>query len=355
MTKQFWSKARVGVVGAGSFGGVLAKLAAKNVASVDLLFRSPAAAAQFETDHKLPKKPQWEALPQNVRGIGSIDQLFDSKNEPSLALILWALPANSTREVAQKMAPFLTDSTLLIHAVKGLDDSALMMSQVFSEELPLQKVGFLGGPHLAEEVFRGLPTAAVIASFSERVQQAARFVLGCESFQVIGIADMAGAQWCSVYKNVIAMALGLLEGACASSNLRGVLVTAALAELGFIVSRSQGQVQTVYGLAGLGDMLATGFSNKSRNYRFGLGIGQGKPVHVVLEAIQETVEGIKSVRLIEEMAIERRFQLPIVSAMAYILDKAEGTRLDIAGVLAKAAHDVFSGERLGQIEKAFPS
>lgn len=227
-------------------------------------------------------------------------------------VVLSAISMKGVADLAQQLQQAsLPADAILVTATKGLDPKTTRTpSQIFSQAFPDHPVAVLSGPNLSKEIEKGLPAATVLASTdlaaAEKVQQ----LLSSEQFRVYTSTDPMGAELGGTLKNVMAIAVGVCDGLQLGTNAKSALITRALPEVIRIgLHLGATEVETFYGLSGLGDMLATCSSSLSRNYRVGYGLAQGKSLEQILEELGGTAEGVNTADVL--IAIANREGIPV--------------------------------------------
>ena len=279
------------VLGAGAWGSALARLAALRGHEVRVWSR---------------------------RGEGSLGEAIADAD-----VILSAISMKGVAEVTQRLERIeIPERTLLVTATKGLDtDSTKTPSQIFEAAFPRNSVAVLSGPNLSEEIERGLPAATVIASRDQQAAKTVQQLFSSEQFRVYTSLDPLGAELGGTLKNVMAIAAGVCDGLNLGTNAKCALLTRALPEIIRIGMRlGAAEVETFYGLSGLGDMLATCSSPLSRNYRVGYGLAEGKSLAQVLAEIGGTAEGVNTARVLVAIAERENIGAPISLQVARLLD-----------------------------------
>jgi glycerol-3-phosphate dehydrogenase (NAD(P)+) len=193
-------------------------------------------------------------------------------------------------------------------------------SQLWSQQLPSVAMAALSGPNLARELAQGLPAASVIASQDRALAQRLQTELRTANLRLYTNADLLGTEIAAALKNVMAIAAGISDGLGLGSNAKASLLCRGLAETGLVLKALGGQPSTLYGLAGLGDLLATANSPLSRNYRFGLLLAEGATEVEALGEIQATVEGPSTARAALRLAIREGWTLPICHQVVELLE-----------------------------------
>lgn len=317
MEADYWRKARIAVMGAGSWGTVLAVLAARNCAEVRIFARDEEACRAINGTRVNPRYSSGMPIPQNVRAFSELERVF----EGGVQCVIWALPSKVCRAVARSMAGLMSGEEILIHATKGAEPGTLKrISEILAEELPCPRIGVLSGPNLAEEISRGEPAATVVASRFTEVVAAGQAVLASERFRVYGADDVIGVEWAGTLKNILAIAAGALDALRLGWNTRSMLISRGLAEMVRFGVAMGAKESTFLGLAGVGDLLATCSSPLSRNYRVGFGLGQGKGVAEILQTLGATAEGVETARSVHEYARKRGISMPITEGVFQLVE-----------------------------------
>ncbi len=243
------------------------------------------------------------------------------------------------RELAGRLAPVLPRDAVVVHGTKGLElGSLLRMSEVVESELGEAwrgRVAALSGPTHAEEVGRGVPTAAVVACPDPAVGGALQDILNGSTFRVYTNSDVIGVELCGALKNVVALAAGMGDGLGGGDNAKAALMTRSLAEIGRLVRAVGGRPETVAGLAGMGDLVATCTSRHSRNRRAGEVIGQGRPLEQVLGESRQVVEGVPATRVAVALADRWGVEMPIARQVHAILFEGRRPLAALAELMAR--------------------
>ncbi len=218
--------------------------------------------------------------------------------------------ANLADQLQQSSVPA---QAILVTATKGLDpETTRTPSQIFRAAFPNHAVAVLSGPNLSKEIEGGLPAATVLASEDQAAAETVQQLFSSDQFRVYTSPDPLGAELGGTLKNVIAIAVGVCDGLNLGTNAKSALITRALPEVIRIgMHLGATEVETFYGLSGLGDMLATCSSSLSRNYRVGYGLAQGQPLDQVLEELGGTAEGVNTAHVLMEIANREEIPAPI--------------------------------------------
>lgn len=320
------SKAKhVGVLGSGSFGTAIANLLAHNV-DVLLYTRNDENIRHINEHHE----HQGISLSPRITATNDLE-LITKK----CTLIFPVVPSSSFRGLIRKIAPFLHPYHVLIHGTKGLDIRDLdidhlnevhlrrkdvsTMSEIILEESVVVRVGCLSGPNLASEILEGQPTATVIGSKFNEVIQHGKSVLASHQFHVFGSSDILGAELSGALKNIVAIGSGILTGQGLGKNIQAMLITRGWMEMVYFGRALNSSTEAFFGSAGIGDLVATATSKKSRNYTFGYRIGQGEKYEDIMASLPELAEGVRTLRIAYQLAKEHKLHVPITRALHQIV------------------------------------
>ena len=208
----------------------------------------------------------------------------------------------------------------LLSCSKGLDPtSGKTASGLWTEACPSWPVAVLSGPNLATELQQGLPAASVLAGHDDNLITDLQQQLSTEKFRLYRNNDPLGTEVAGGLKNVMAVAAGICDGLQLGANARASLLTRALAEMATVLHGLGGRQETLYGLAGIGDLLATATSPLSRNYRFGLCLAEGLGRQQALAKVGATVEGVPTCEAIAALGQQQQWALPITESVAAVL------------------------------------
>lgn len=307
---------RWGVLGAGAWGTALANALACGGQQVTLWDRDPLVVDDINTFHQNRKRYPDLNIHDALRATTSTEELLARSD-----IVLVAVPSDVNMVVATRVAVYLTERHRLVLAAKGFRESdGALLSDVWREAAPqVGGLAVISGPNFAREVMERKVTALVVASndseFSTAVSESFD---GVDWVRIYENADLVGAQVGGAVKNILAIAAGILDGLDMGYNARAAMLTRGLGEMGRFAKALGGKSATIYGLAGMGDLLLTATSTLSRNYRFGQLVGRGVPLAEAKLRIG-TVEGILAARIVTVQAQAHGLDLAIVSAVDGIL------------------------------------
>ncbi len=232
-----------------------------------------------------------------------------------------AVPSHTLRSACILVSDTLDVNVPLVIASKGIERGSLMlMSEVVQSILPKNPIGIISGPNFADEAAKGLPTAATIASTHKPLLELLSYVIGGKLFRTYLSDDIIGTQVGGAVKNIIAIACGIAMGRGMGENARAAIITRGFAEIARLAVAKGGKHETLMGLCGMGDLILTAGSTKSRNTSFGIAIGQGKSKAEVLASRgRGATEGVIAAESVVKLAKKLNISMPICEAVYYIL------------------------------------
>jgi glycerol-3-phosphate dehydrogenase (NAD(P)+) len=301
---------KLAILGAGSWGLTLAWLACDGRKEVVLWDRKPQKIEEIKANRQITF-PVEVTLPDSLKLTDSLEEAADDADA-----ILLVVTTSGTREVAQALREKanIDPKTIVVNASKGIEYPSLKrMSDVLIEELPDNPFAVLSGPTLAKEILSGLPTACSIASAERDISEYLQVHLSREGlFRLYSNTDVIGVELGGALKNIFAIASGYMSAKNLGDNARAALLTRGLAEMTRFSVALGADAQTLYGLSGLGDLLATCNSPLSRNFQVGYQLAQGKTMAQVLEDLKVVAEGVKAAQAVNQLSQKLEIDTPIV-------------------------------------------
>ena len=309
---------RLVVMGAGSWGTTIAKVIADAGNEVVLWSRRDEVAVEInETKRNSDYLPGID-LPSNLTATS--DLAFALKDAEQIYL---AIPSQSLRQSLEAWKEFIPKNATLISLIKGLEQgTGLRMSEVMASAtgLPMSHMAVVSGPNLALEIAKQEPAASVCACADvDRANEVAR-TCSNDYFTVFTNQDVIGTELGGVLKNLIAVAIGIVNGLGYGQNTKASIMTRGLTEITKFAVAHGARRRTMFGLAGLGDLIATSESSLSRNFRAGEMLGKGFTKREVLKRMGTTAEGLSSVEPVLESAVQKGIEMPIVSQVSDVLN-----------------------------------
>lgn len=308
----------VAVMGSGSWGTTFAQVVADAGTPVMLWSRREEVARAINEQHRNPDYLGELRLPTAVRATTDPAEALRGA-----AFVVLAVPAQSLRDNLAAWRELMPAGAVLISLMKGIERSTgLRMSQVIASELgwPSERIAVVSGPNLAIEIAGRQPTATVVAASSLPTAEAVAGLTANAYFRPYTNEDVIGVEFGGAVKNVIALAVGMASGLGLGDNSKASIITRGLAETTRLALAAGGRQQTLAGLAGLGDLVATCVSPLSRNRTVGELLGQGLSLDEVVRQTKQTAEGVKSCAAILALGEELGIDLPITEAVVNVLD-----------------------------------
>jgi len=321
------------VVNAGGWGTALAVLLGNAGHNVRLWCRRAALAAEIEASGENRAYLPGVAVPPPVWPSASLEDVVVGADAVILAPI-----SSAARETGRRLSECVRRGTPVMHASKGLELPSLQrLSEAIGEELGAESVAALSGPTHAEEVGRGMPTAAVVACTDASVASVFQDLLHGPTFRVYTSSDVVGVELCGALKNVVALATGASDGLGYGDNARAALITRSLVEIGRLVQAAGGNARSVAGLAGLGDVVVTCTSRHSRNRWAGEQIGRGRSAADVVASTPKVIEGIPATRAAVALGARYSIDLPVCTQVDQVLNRGLPAQEALARLMGREA------------------
>ncbi|WP_434056597.1 NAD(P)H-dependent glycerol-3-phosphate dehydrogenase [Antiquaquibacter soli] len=311
------SPRRVAVLGSGSWGTTFAKILADGGSSVAMWARRPELAREISQSNRNSDYLPGINLPRNIWASARLPEVLEGAEQVYLSV-----PSQSLRENLRIVREIIPEDALVVSLMKGVEKgTGARMSEVIRQELGLggERVAVASGPNLALEIAKEQPTAAVVSSESIDTATAVAMTATNPYFRSFVNTDVIGTEFGGVLKNLIAVAIGIVDGVGYGENTKASIITRGLAEMTDFAVAYGARPETLSGLAGLGDLIATCESSLSRNNTAGRLLGQGYSYSEVIKQMNQTAEGLSSVAPVLELALAKGVQMPIVSQVAEVL------------------------------------
>lgn len=299
----------VGVIGAGAWGTALAILANRAGSKATLWTRNAQVIDSIRSRRENAQYMPEQFIDPAIEVTDKTDFLA------SCDMLVITIPAQSLRTVAISLSDSIPSHVPLILATKGIERGSLMlMSEVLQSILPYNPLAILSGPNFAREAAMGLPTATTLALHQNALADKITFALGGKYFRLYVNDDPIGTQIGGAVKNVLAIAAGIVEGRGLGENARAGLITRGVVEMARLAKAKGGSAETLMGLSGMGDMLLSCTSSKSRNYALGVAIGRSD---VTRNA--GLTEGVATAESVSQLARKLGVAMPIAFAVHDVL------------------------------------
>ena len=304
---------KLAVLGPGCWGLTIAKLENNNFDEISVWGRSVDLTPELK-EHKRISKPLNIELDKKVEITSDLKSAIEGAD-----IILLVVSTTGVRPVCEQIKAIggLNKNQIMLNLSKGIELPSLKrMSEVILDVLPDINLGILSGPTLAREIIEGKPTLATIACSDIEIATKAQKMLNVPSlFRLYTNTDVIGVELGGSLKNVIAIASGFASSMGLGDNLRGSLLTRGMAEMVRVALALGAKLQTLYGLSGLGDLIATASSPYSRNYTVGAMLAQGKKIDDILANLGSVAEGVKTSKALCELADKLNIEVPVARAI----------------------------------------
>ncbi|MCR5011395.1 MAG: NAD(P)H-dependent glycerol-3-phosphate dehydrogenase [Lachnospiraceae bacterium] len=307
--------AKIGVIGAGSWGIALAWLLINNGHEVQVWSAIESEIDMLKKEHEHKDKLPGVKLQDSMEFTTDLADACRDKD-----LLVLAVPSIFTRSTAKSMKDLVKEGQIITNVAKGVEeDTLLTLSQIIEEEIPQAVVTVLCGPSHAEEVAKGLPTTVVSGAHKKADAEYVQNIFSSKVFRVYTSPDMLGMELGAALKNVVALAAGMADGMGFGDNTKAALITRGIAEITRLGTAMGGKAETFAGLTGIGDLIVTCGSVHSRNRKAGYLMGQGKTAKEAMDEVKMVVEGVYSAKAALSLAKKYNVEMPIVEKVNEIL------------------------------------
>ena len=324
--------AKIGVLGAGTWGMALARMLQLSGSEVTVWSALEREVDEFSATRRHPNLPGM-VIPEEIQFTKDIAEACRGRE-----ILLFAVPSPFVRATARKAAPYIQDDQIIVDVAKGIEAQTLFtMTQIIADELknPAVRLVALSGPTHAEEVAKDLPTTIVSAcedlATAQRVQQ----IFGNTCMRVYTNDDVLGVELCGAMKNIMALASGVALGLGYGDNTKAALITRGMAEITRLGMAMGCKPQTFYGLAGIGDLIVTATSIHSRNNRCGLLLGQGVAPQEAIRQVGMVVEGVNALPAAMRLAEKYGVEMPLATAVNAVVNEGADPREAVAKLMQR--------------------
>ena len=308
---------KVAVLGGGSFGTVLANIAASNGYDVSLWVRDSDQALRINSEGANTTYHPELKLSSNIEASENLDSVVKGAN-----IVLIATPSLIFENIIKRITQIVEEGAHIISCTKGIKlDPFRSMSDIIKMNIDTSKnsVGVISGPNLAKEIAEEKVTGTVIASSDELLINDVKETLSSDTFKIYSSDDIQGVELAGALKNIYAIICGIAESLKVGENAVGLILTRSMAEMSrFAVAKGANPI-TFLGLAGMGDVVATCTSNLSRNFQLGMHLGNGLKLDEAKLKVGQVAEGVNTVKLVAEKAAEIGVYMPLATGLYLIL------------------------------------
>lgn len=323
---------RIAIIGAGSWGTALAVIAARAGHSVSLWSRNSEVVSSINERRVNSRYLTSTLIPESVTATGDIGAALHGAST-----VLLAAPSHAARELLSTMSSGLDEAAIIVSVSKGIEiETCKRISEIVKEVVEnSHPFVCLSGPSFAKEVVEGHPTAIVAASKDAAAARAVQNDLSFENLRIYTNADVVGAELGGSVKNVMAIAAGMAAGLGFGSNSVAALITRGLAEITRLARREGAQMETLMGLAGLGDLVLTCTGSLSRNRFVGEELGKGRTRDEIVAELSEVAEGINTARAVKKLADRAGLEMPITNEVNAVLYDGKSARDAVTELMSR--------------------
>jgi len=306
---------KIGIFGCGAYGIALSSILIENKHNVTMWTRFKEEKELIEKTRCNEKKLPNYKIDESIKITTSLKDLINNKD-----LLIIAIPAAYVDDLAKDIKPYIKNNHILI-ATKGIEqDTSLLINQILKKYIKTKNIAVISGPSFAEDLITKMPAGLTLASKSSKTLKICQDALSNRYIKLSETKDVIGTEICGSIKNVIALSSGMLEGLGANDSTTAMLLTEATKDMMEIMRVFKANKKTVISFAGLGDLLLTCTSIKSRNYRFGKLIGSGASKEEIDEFLKvNTVEGYYTLESIYRLLKNKEISMPIIDLIYDII------------------------------------
>ena len=307
---------KVAVLGGGSFGTVLANLAASNGYKVSLWVRDAEQALRINSEGANTSYHPELKLSDNIQATDDLNEVMRSAST-----IFIATPSIIFEQIMHRISELIDDKAYVISCTKGiLGNPFRSMTDVIQSKIK-NDVGVLSGPNLAKEIAQNKIAGTVIASNNDDLIKLVKDILSSKTFKIFSSNDIQGVELGGALKNIYAIICGLADSLEVGENAFGLILTRSMAEMSrFAVAKGANPV-TFLGLSGMGDLVATCTSTLSRNYQLGYNLGTGMGLDDAKDNVGQVAEGIRTLEVIRNESISLDLKMPLIESLYNIIYK----------------------------------
>jgi len=323
---------QIAVIGAGSWGTALAVIAARAGHTVRLWSRNDVVVSSINQQHVNSRYLSSTSIPDSVTATGDIGAALQDAS-----MVLLAVPSHAARETLIAITSHLAEDSIIVNVAKGIEiESGKRISEIAKEVVTgSHPFVTLSGPSFAKEVVAGHPTAIVAASKDGVAARAVQNDLSFDNLRIYTNADVVGTEVGGSVKNVMAIAAGMADGLGFGSNSVAALITRGLAEITRLARREGAQMETLMGLAGLGDLVLTCTGSLSRNRFVGEELGKGRTLAEITAELSEVAEGINTARAVKKLADRAGLEMPITNEVNAVLYDGKPARDAVSELMSR--------------------
>lgn len=326
---------QISILGGGSWGTAMAQNISRKH-DVLMYIRNNDNCHDININHENKRYLPGVKLRENIFASNDIEEVLNNE------IVINAIPTQNIRSMLEENASKFNPKSIIVNLSKGIEKTtSKRISEIFKEFLPNNKYACLSGPSHAEEVILDIPTSIVISSDDEDLAKYLQGELSSDSLRIYTNKDLVGVEYGGAVKNVLALSIGMLDGLGIGDNPKAALMTRGIHEMTRFCIEMGGDRNTLYGLAGLGDLIVTAMSRHSRNRKAGELIGKGYTVKQLADEINMVVEGVPTCKALYNISKDKNIYMPITDVIYKILYENLSIKDATAELMTKADKDEF--------------
>ncbi|MBF0483931.1 MAG: NAD(P)-dependent glycerol-3-phosphate dehydrogenase [Candidatus Omnitrophica bacterium] len=321
------------IIGDGGWGTTLAIHLSKKKFAIKLWGPSASYIAEMSKTRLNPKFLPGIKLPDNIELSSDLKSVLSSAD-----LLVFAVPSKYAITVLKQIKTAKVDlnKKIMVSVTKGLDDKSLKrMSEIITDNIKGIEVAVLSGPTIAMEIALGIPSTAVAASKKMKTAKTIQAIFNSSTFRIYSSTDVIGVELGGTVKNIIAVACGVCDGLKFGTNTKAALVTRGLTEMARLGKAMGAKAKTLNGLSGLGDLVTTCFSPRSRNRTFGEQLGLGKKAKDILASMEMVAEGVESVKAVHKLSQKLNVSMPITTEVYNLVYKNKNAMQAVSDLMTR--------------------
>lgn len=330
--------AKVAVIGTTSWATTLAILLARNGSEVVLCARTEVEALSLEKDRENKRFLSGFQFPENMTVTSDMDNMMSGTE-----VIVLAVPSQSFSHNVKGLIPGMQEEYIFVSATKGLEGgTSRRMSEILSSDIPskfIRGISVLSGPNLSKEVVTGMPSATVVASEQDQIASRVQDLFLSKYFRVYKNSDVIGVELGGALKNILAVGAGISDGLGFGDNAKSSLITRGLSEVNRLAVACGANPLTIYGISGLGDVMATCTSSLSRNRYVGECIGRGQNLNDILASMNNVAEGVYTIPEALNIAKQFNVDMPITENISRVLRGELSPQQSVHDLMIRVPHN----------------
>lgn len=326
---------QISILGGGSWATAMAKELSKKY-DILMYVRNKEDSDYININHKNRKYLKEYDLSKNIKATNNIKEVLKNK------YIINAIPTQNIRKMLESNSDYFNEENIIINLSKGIEKKTnKRISEIFKEFLPDNKYACLSGPSHAEEVIKSIPTSIVVSSESKKIAKEIQNLLISDTLRIYTNDDLIGVEFGGAVKNVLALGIGMLDGLNSGDNAKAAIMTRGIHEMTRFCVFMGGKKNTLYGLAGLGDLIVTATSKHSRNRKAGELLSKGNTIESLENNIGMVVEGISTCNALYDLSRKNDIYMPITDVIYKILYKNLDIKTAEKNLMSKTGKEEF--------------